>query len=173
MKIRNIFIIFIVSCLWHGANWTFIIWGALNALYFLPLLILNKNRNNLEIVAKGKIFPSLKEVQSIILTFGLTVFAWIFFRAKDVSHALKYISGIFSRSIFQKPHFENMMNALITSFIILIFLMIEWRGREQQYAFYDLGSKWKKPLRWAMYYLLVITIFYFSGKEQKFIYFQF
>ena len=55
MKIRNIFIIFIVSGFWHGANWTFIIWGALNAIYFLPLMLLNRNRNNIEISCRRKI----------------------------------------------------------------------------------------------------------------------
>ena len=75
--VRNIFIIFIVSGFWHGANWTFIIWGALNALYFLPLLILTKNRNNLEIVAKGKHLPTVNEFFNISMTFCLTVLAWI------------------------------------------------------------------------------------------------
>ena len=60
MKVRNTFIIFIVSGFWHGANWTFVVWGALNALYFLPLLLTNSNRNNLHIVAEGKFLPSLK-----------------------------------------------------------------------------------------------------------------
>jgi D-alanyl-lipoteichoic acid acyltransferase DltB (MBOAT superfamily) len=71
-KIRNIFIIFIVSGFWHGANWTFIVWGALNAIYFLPLLLLNQNRKNLEIVAKNRLLPSLKDFFSILMTFGLT-----------------------------------------------------------------------------------------------------
>ncbi|SVC13370.1 uncharacterized protein METZ01_LOCUS266224, partial [marine metagenome] len=79
-QIRNVFAIFIISGFWHGANWTFIIWGLLNAIYFLPLLLLNKNRNHLGVVAEGKLFPSLKELYSIFLTFILTVLAWIFFR---------------------------------------------------------------------------------------------
>lgn len=73
MKVRNTFIIFIVSGFWHGANWTFIVWGALNAIYFLPLLLTNNNRNNLETVAQGKLLPSIKELSFMILTFGLTV----------------------------------------------------------------------------------------------------
>jgi len=79
MKVRNTFIIFIVSGFWHGANWTFIVWGALNAVYFLPLLLTNKNRSNLDIAAQGKYIPSFKEFLSIFFTFVLTVFAWIFF----------------------------------------------------------------------------------------------
>ena len=91
MKIRNTFIIFLVSGFWHGANWTFIIWGALNALYFLPLLLGGKNRNHLEVVAYDKSLPSFKEILQIGVTFGLTVFAWIFFRAENLGHAFGYI----------------------------------------------------------------------------------
>lgn len=101
MKVRNTFIIFIVSGFWHGANWTFIIWGALNAIYFLPLLLTNSNRNNLETVAQGKILPSVKESLFMLLTFGLTVFAWIFFRAENVGHAISYISKFYLRLFFQ------------------------------------------------------------------------
>jgi len=92
MKIRNTFIIFIVSGFWHGANWTFVIWGFLNALYIMPSIIFKTNRNNLEIVAKGKYLPTIKEFIAISITFSLTVFAWIFFRASDVTHAFYKVS---------------------------------------------------------------------------------
>ena len=78
MKVRNTFVIFLVSGFWHGANWTFIIWGAINALYFLPLLLTNNNRKNLGVVADGKLLPSIREFFAMISTFILTVFAWIF-----------------------------------------------------------------------------------------------
>src|SRR6267154_4575677 len=96
LKVRNTFIIFLVSGFWHGANWTFIIWGLLNALYIMPSIIFKTNRDNLEIVAMGKLFPTLKEFLTISLTFALTTFAWIFFRANSVGHAVNYISEIFS-----------------------------------------------------------------------------
>lgn len=79
MKIRNTFIIFLVSGLWHGANWNFIVWGILNALFIMPSIISNTNRRSIEFVAKGKLITSIKEVLSICITFGLTLFAWIFF----------------------------------------------------------------------------------------------
>jgi D-alanyl-lipoteichoic acid acyltransferase DltB (MBOAT superfamily) len=173
MKVRNTFAIFIVSGFWHGANWTFIIWGALNAIYFLPLLLTNNNRNNLETVAKGKIFPNLKELSFMLGTFGLTVFAWIFFRANNIGHAINYISEIFSPSLFMIPKFAGRHNALITIILVGIFVLIEWQGRERQYAISDLGLKWKSPLRYAMYYAVIVAIFWFGGKEQQFIYFQF
>ncbi|TXB61411.1 MBOAT family O-acyltransferase, partial [Phaeodactylibacter luteus] len=173
MKVRNTFIIFIVSGFWHGANWTFIIWGALNAIYFLPLLLTNNNRNNLETVAQGKLLPSIKELSFMILTFGLTVFAWIFFRAENIGHAISYISKILSSSLFEIPKFSGMRNALTTIILVAIFVLIEWKGRKDQYAIAHLGIKWKPPIRYAMYYAIVIAIFWFSGKEQQFIYFQF
>ncbi|MCA9064724.1 MAG: MBOAT family protein, partial [Planctomycetaceae bacterium] len=79
-SVRNVFIVFLISGLWHGANWTFIVWGALNAAYFLPLLLLRRNRNHLETVAQGKLLPTLSEAVRMVTTFSLVVFAWIFFR---------------------------------------------------------------------------------------------
>ena len=173
MKVRNTFIIFIVSGFWHGANWTFIVWGALNAIFFLPLLLTKKNRSNLEIIAQNKYLPTFKELFLMLGTFGLTVFAWIFFRAENVLHAYNYIAEIFSTSLFEIPKFSGMRRSLITILLIAIFLFIEWLGREQQYAIQNLGIKWKRSLRNAMYYAIFIAIFWFGGKEQQFIYFQF
>ncbi len=173
MKVRNTFTIFVVSGFWHGANWTFVVWGALNAIYFLPILLADKNRNNLETVAQGKLLPNTKEILFMLLTFTQTVFAWIFFRANNIDHALKYISEIFSASLFKFPKFEGMAPAFTTIILILIFVLIEWQGRESQYAIADLGLKWKRPLRYAMYYAILIAIFWFGGEEQQFIYFQF
>jgi len=173
MKVRNTFIIFIVSGFWHGANWTFIVWGALNAIYFLPLLLTNKNRNHLEIVAQSKSLPTLKELSLMLLTFSLTVFAWIFFRADNIGHAASYISEIFSYSLFTIPHFAGMRKSLLTIILVLLFVLIEWHGREEQFAIAHLGLKWKKPLRYAMYYAIIIAIFWFGGEKQQFIYFQF
>lgn len=169
MKIRNTFIIFIVSGFWHGANWTFIVWGALNALYILPSIIFNTNRNNLDIVAQGRLFPTLKEFFAVLGTFGLTVFAWIFFRANNVQHAFDYIAGIFSTTLFTNPSGVP-GNILI---LIVLFINIEWLGRESQFAIADFGLKWKRGFRYFFYFLLIFAIFWFSGEEQQFIYFQF
>ncbi|MBI3335397.1 MAG: MBOAT family protein [Candidatus Portnoybacteria bacterium] len=173
MKIRNTFIIFLVSGFWHGANWTFIVWGFLNALYIMPSMIFNTNRTYLDIAAKGKYLPTIKELLSIGITFCLTVFAWIFFRANNVAHAIGYISGIFSSSLFATPHFTGSEKAVQIVFLTGIFLIVEWLGREEQYAIAHLGLKWYKPIRWAMYYCIVLAILRFAGKGQQFIYFQF
>lgn len=173
MKVRNTFIIFIVSGFWHGANWTFIVWGALNAIYFLPLLLLNRNRRHIEIVAQGKYLPSIRDFLNMSLTFGLTLIAWIFFRSNSISHAMSYLSEIFSSSLFTMPELTNMDTALNTILMVVIFLILEWIGREQQYAIQRIGLNWKRHWRWAFYYLLVIVIVSFAGQGQTFIYFQF
>ncbi|MDC1515520.1 MBOAT family protein [Polaribacter sp.] len=173
MKVRNTFLIFIVSGFWHGANWTFIVWGTLHAIYFLPLLLTNKNRNNLEIVAQGNYLPTARELLQMLSTFTLTVFAWIIFRANDITHAFHYISEIFSASILEAPKLTDSKEAIITMLLVFIFIFIEWLGRESQFALEHLGLKWKRPLRHALYYTIIIALFWYNGKEQQFIYFQF
>ena len=105
----------------------------------------------------------------MVITFGLAVFAWVFFRAENLEHSLQYISGIFSKSLFTIPTIKP----LYLTLLIFLFMVIEWLGREEQYAIAKLGLKWKAPLRYAMYYTIVIAILWFAGKDQQFIYFQF
>ncbi|MCW3082642.1 MAG: acyltransferase [Bacteroidetes bacterium] len=169
MKVRNTFIIFLVSGFWHGANWTFIIWGALNAIYFLPLLLLDRNRNNLEIVAKGNYLPSISEFLNMAATFALVVFAWIFFRADNVHAALAYIADLFSVSMFSMPH----KTPVILIVILCLFLLIEWLGREQQYALATAALKLPRAVRWSFYFLIIIAISNYGGANKQFIYFQF
>ncbi|WP_317197226.1 MBOAT family O-acyltransferase [Aquirufa aurantiipilula] len=174
VKIRNTFVIFLVSGLWHGANWTFIVWGLLNALFIMPSIIFNTNRNNLDIVASGRNFPSLSELLSIGITFSLTVFAWIFFRANDVSHAFSFISEIFSSSLVSIPYFRGISKAVVIVPIIFLFILIEWIGREGQYAISHIGITWKRPIRYIFYYVLLFMILCFGNyNESQFIYFQF
>ena len=173
MKVRNTFIIFIVSGFWHGANWTFIVWGALNAIYFLPLLLTNNNRNNIEVVANNTYLPNIKETFQMLLTFGLTMIAWVFFRADNVYHALSIISEIFSGSILSTPNFEGFTKSLVIILMILFFLAVEWLGRKGLFALEKIYLINYRPMRWAFYLLLIIAIIIFGGDQQDFIYFQF
>ncbi|MFM7766328.1 MAG: MBOAT family O-acyltransferase, partial [Bacteroidota bacterium] len=161
MSIRNTLIIFLVSGFWHGANWTFIAWGLLNAIYILPSIITGTNRNNMEIVAKGRLLPTFKELMSITATFLMAAFAWIFFRAVDLSHAFDFISEMCSPSLFSFPEFPKFWKAIMILCLVGIFMFIEWVGRENQYAIATLGIKWPRLLRWGMYYLIIIAIFVF------------
>lgn len=178
VKIRNTFIIFLVSGFWHGANWTFIVWGALNALYFLPLLLTNNNRRHLDVVAQGKYLPSLKELSLMLLTFGLTVFAWIFFRADSMEHAFSYISTLFSSSLFSMPYIIEAESGLqilpkTTLLLVSIFVLIEWLGRDSEYAIEKIATKIVRPIRHVFYYAILTAIIWFGGSVQEFIYFQF
>jgi D-alanyl-lipoteichoic acid acyltransferase DltB (MBOAT superfamily) len=172
-NIRNILIIFLISGFWHGSNWTFICWGLLNAIYILPSVIFKTNRVNLEIVAAGRKIPTFRELMSILQTFSLTAFAWIFFRAENLKHAFDYISGLFSISLFSIPYYSGIDKTHSTLIMIIFLIIIEWIGREQQFAIEDLGKTWKRIYRYVFYYILILFILYFGGKEQEFIYFQF
>jgi D-alanyl-lipoteichoic acid acyltransferase DltB (MBOAT superfamily) len=173
MKVRNIFIIFIVSGFWHGANWTFIVWGALNAVYFLPLMLTGKNRINTDSIAKGKFLPNIKESLQVASTFFLIVLAWIIFRAETLSDAIGYLSVIFSLSLFSIP------SILPIDFIVIVivFMIIEWFSREKQHPFdfsINTNKIWTPILRICSVCILIWSIILWGAFENKeFIYFQF
>lgn len=169
-RIRNTFIIFLVSGFWHGANWTFLVWGGLNALFIMPSIVLKTNRKNLDIVAKGKILPSFNETFKILFTFLLASFAWIFFRAESLNQAFSYINRMI---VFLSLPNLNSLNIFI--FPLLIFFMgVEWLGRENNYAIEKLFHKSKTIFRWSFYYFIIILLIIFGQKNsQEFIYFQF
>ena len=170
IKIRNTFIIFLVSGFWHGANWTFVIWGFLNALYFLPLLLTKRNRANLNVVAQNSVFPSIKELFKMGATFVLTVIAWIFFRAENIKHAWSYLKGLCDTSLFSLPAVRP-TNLLA---LIIFFIIIEWIGRRQQFAIETLFVKQPKVIKWSFYMMIIALVFIFSSEtQQEFIYFQF
>lgn len=170
MSVRNTFIIFLVSGFWHGANWTFIVWGAYHATLFMPLLLLGRNRLNTNSVAQHKFLPSITEFIQMSVTFLLVIIGWIFFRAPSLSVAFEYISLIFSYSLFTIPTLK------ITTISVLLFVMLltEWMQREQKHALH-LFEKLIKPrfVRWAVYLILIVVIIQFGGKSETFIYFQF
>jgi D-alanyl-lipoteichoic acid acyltransferase DltB (MBOAT superfamily) len=170
MRIRNIFIVFLVSGFWHGADWTFVCWGGINALYMMPSVIQKTNRKNLDIVAVGKLFPSLRDISNMLVTFILITLSRIFFRSTDMPQALHYVKTVFSVSIFEKVSIIPSITLII---LIIFFTVVEWIGRTQQYGLEQFGLRWKKWIRWLFYYGLAILIFAFSGNAQEFIYFQF
>lgn len=171
-RIRNTLVVFLLSGLWHGANWTFIAWGALNALYFLPLLIRNKNRLHLDTVAHGRLLPSLRELLSIASTFSMVLLAWIFFRATSLQQAISMLGNIFSSSLFTVPRFPGERKE-ITLVMIGVLFLVEWIGREEKHAIEKIGLAWSRPARWCVYYALMFTIVLLAGQDQQFIYFQF
>ena len=164
LKIRNTLAIFLVSGFWHGANWTFIFWGLINAILFLPLMLSKGNRKHLD-------HATLKDTHKIIWTFTLTTLAWIFFRADSLSEAMDYLQQIIrvhgGLSLTVKP-----------SLLLFITLLIigDWLGRKNDFAlsFLTQGVLSKTaPARIAIYMTLAYLILLYSGGQQTFIYFQF
>ena len=169
-SVRNTFIIFLVSGFWHGANWTFIFWGAFHAALFMPLLIFGRNRLYTNTVAEGKFLPSIKELIQMLTTFTLVVLGWIFFRASTLRDAFGYIISLFSHSIFTMPtHKVSTLSVYIFSF-----MTVEWIQRERKHGLSQFESIIKlQPIRWGIYIFLILSIIQFGGKSETFIYFQF
>lgn len=172
ITIRNIFIIFIVSGFWHGASWTFVVWGALNAILFLPLLLANLHRRNIGCVAEGRWFPSVIELFLILLNFVLVTVLWVFFRSESIGQAVNYIATIFSASLFSMPSFQSNYDTIKITIFIIIFMLTEWFGREHPHALANLVEM-NRLSRHLLYYVIIFSIFWMGGIEQEFIYFQF
>ena len=181
IAVRNTFIIFLLSGFWHGANWTFVLWGAYHALLFVPLLLLNKNRRYRDTVAtvtlpngtiKIKWLPSLKEAGQMLLTFALAVFGWIIFRAQDISQFGEVISTICSDSLLSVP-FLKTRSFYIPLFInIMILLGVEWQNRTESYGLAKISNK--RYVRYIVYYILIFIMIYAQPtSDATFIYFQF
>jgi len=171
MKVRNTFIIFLVSGFWHGANWTFIVWGGLNALYFLPLLLLKRNRTNLGVVAEGRMLPNLRELWQMGTTFLLTVLAWVFFRAENISHATSFLQKVFSITIIKSPYYPGIGSTKYTLLFLLILVVFDWVNRGKPHSLMTLPKN--KTVRYLFYYIVIGTILLNAGTDQEFIYFQF
>ncbi len=166
IKLKNTLIIFVVSGFWHGANWTFIVWGFLNALYFLPVMLRNNNRNHMGVTAEGRLLPSFSELFKMGTTFGLTIIAWIFFRSDTVTDAVQYIHRMFTNYTITEGDI-----AKTTIIFVLFMMLVEWLQRDKQHGLENLILP--PYLRHGLYYMLIGFIFYFGGTQQTFIYFQF
>lgn len=168
MIIRNTMVIFTVSGFWHGANWTYVIWGAVNGLYFLPLILTGVHRNHMGPIAEGRFFPSLKDFGLIVLTFILKTLTYVFFRAEDINQSWSYMKGMWNTSLFSIPH----LHFLTPMPLILLFMTIEWWKRDKQCAL-DLDET---PVffRRALYMIVFCMIIVFTSNDyNEFIYFQF
>ncbi|RKS50610.1 D-alanyl-lipoteichoic acid acyltransferase DltB (MBOAT superfamily) [Gillisia mitskevichiae] len=164
----NIFVVFMLSGFWHGANWTFVVWGSLNALYFLPLLLSGRNRKDLGSVAEGRTLPNFKELVQMVLTFSFTCLAWVFFRSDTVADAINYIFRIF---VFTSFNTSALLSHAKIITLISIFLLFEWRGRADRFPLYFKNSILRR-LSYATI-LLLIVFFGLYISPNSFIYFQF
>ena len=153
IAVRNTFIIFLLSGFWHGANWTFVLWGAYHALLFVPLLLMGKNRRYRD---DNQIWS---DIPKMVGTFLLVMVGWILFRSPDTLCFVDYLSGIWDNSLLSMPFVENALHLAVTGIAIALMLWMEWKNR--------------LPNRWWMYYALTLAIWWFAGQDIDFIYFQF
>jgi alginate O-acetyltransferase complex protein AlgI len=172
-SVRNSIIVFVVSGFWHGASWNFLIWGFLNGLYFLPLVLTDSNRKHLGPVAEGRWFPDLHELRGMITSFVLACMAWVFFRAHGLDNAIAVYDAIFSTSLFTWPAFVAGADLNVTFVALAVMLTLEWSARQEQHAL-QLSPRTPGWMRWGIYYGVVALIIAWAPiTEASFIYFQF
>jgi alginate O-acetyltransferase complex protein AlgI len=172
MRLRNTAIIFLLSGLWHGANWTFVAWGALHAVFFMPLLLRGKNRVHHETVAMDRALPTGREALQMASTFLLVLIAWVFFRSPTMYYALDFL-----RKMVANPHFgwhKFYQGAYVMLSMSVLFFGVEWIGRRHPYAIAGLGMRCPAAVRWTVYALLIFLIGMFMNTgASPFLYFQF
>ena len=164
--IRNILVIFLLSGLWHGANWTFVTWGIYHGLLFIPLLLMDKNKlpdSNM-----------IRSVISMLITFGFVTLGWIIFRADTLSMAFNYIADIFSDSLFKIPKVSgaNNVTAMLSLVFIILLLVVEWVNREKPFGL-DIRNIQSPFIRYSIYAGILFSIYFFGADSSNFIYFQF
>lgn len=164
--IRNTFIIFLVSGLWHGANWTFLAWGAFHALLFLPLILMGKNRKHTDIVATDHWLPTIKELGQMLLTFILAALGWILFRSQSIGEAFEFFAGLSSNGL------AGTSLPLRTLTFVILLLLIEWVQRKREHGL-DMSGVRNGVVRYAFYIATLAMIFIFGVFNETFIYFQF
>lgn len=161
---------FILVGFWHGANWTFIVFGLLHGIYFVPL-VYSGTMNTSDIMAKGKWFPSFKETYKMMALFVLVMMTDVIFRVDSVAMALDYFKGIFSSSIIEYPASYITANTLMIVALIGFFMLVEWVNREKKHDFEI--SNYNVYLRWSSYIFIFLLILFFGRSSDTFIYFQF
>jgi len=163
--VRNTFVIFLLSGFWHGANWTFLAWGAYHALLFLPLILMGRNRKFTDNIAEGRMLPTWSETGHILLTFVLATIGWIIFRADTISQAWEYITLL--------PHggAAYTQGLAACSIYVIIMLVTEWIHRSRRHGF-DLHCRYV-VIRYILYLALIIIMFFAYTNSESFIYFQF
>ena len=170
--VRNTFVIFLVSGIWHGANWTFLAWGAYHALLFLPLILLGANRKYTNQVAEGRLLPTWCEALQMLFTFALVVIGWIIFRAETITQAWEYICGICNTNLFSIPWLMTRDFYLPLFGTLVLMLIVEWMNRNQQHSLARLTKyRW---VNWLIYYAIIYIMYKYQPMEEvQFIYFQF
>ena len=173
--IRNTFIVFGVSGLWHGANWTFVVWGLYHGTLIVLYKLLHVNTKDKDILAAGRRLPSLKELSRVVVTFGLAVVGWVIFRAENISQEWDFVSRMFLTAF---DDFHPRLGSISTFMAILLLMIVEYLQRDKVHVLqFCSGNRLFRyaVARWTVYLAMLVAIFYFyfNTVSQEFIYFQF
>jgi len=173
MNARNVFIVFVLSALWHGAKWTFVIWGVLNAIFIIHSTLVASKKSSIGSIAKGKNIPPIKDILAIFVTYLKFIFAGIFFRAENMTQAKAYVSGLFSKSIISVPNFPNLTWLTILFIICIGFTTSEWFMRNKVFSL-QIDNVKSSKVRMMIYYVMILMIIFLKPEQtNQFIYFQF
>ena len=172
LTVRNILIVFFLSGLWHGANWTFVLWGLYHGV-LLSVMTLIPHARYKDVVAEGQILPRMKELLQIGLTFACVLVGWIIFRAENVTQL-----GSIAAKLFTAEGFFNLYGSGLRPdiFVFIVFMLIvEWLQRSKQHALqFPAFSVFRYHIvRVGIYYSLIILMWVAYSSAQEFIYFQF
>jgi alginate O-acetyltransferase complex protein AlgI len=174
--LANLMIVFLVSGLWHGANWTFVVWGALHGSYMVASVVTSSARERIASSLRLDRAAGLRRALGVAITFHLVLFAWIFFRAPTFASAMAVVTGIFGGVDLRidslvLPGFDRVELLLAAVSIVLLEAVHLAQGRSSVEEWLA-ALPW--PCRWACYHFLVLaTLFFGRFDEQEFIYFQF
>ena len=169
--IRNTIIVFLISGLWHGANWTFICLGLYHACLIALFIMLGINTKPKEDLVVGKRFSSIKDILMMIITFLLVMFGWMIFRAESMTQFQDIIRALFANEFFDSSQIYG--KTFLLNVIVLLF--IEWLQRNKQHTL-QLPNNWlfqHQSARWALYVMFYLYIITATGYSQTFLYFQF
>lgn len=169
--IRNVYIVWAISGLWHGANWTFVCWGLFHATLLAIYNVFSINTKYEHVVAYGHYLPSIKEALQMALTFVLTIIGWIIFRAESMTQAAEYLTTMVRNKFFDPSLLYKKPYLLFG----MALLAIEWLQRDKQHAlqFSAIKPFNYRAVRWGIYFLIIMMISIYAGASQQFIYFQF
>ena len=171
--LRNVFIVFLVSGFWHGANWTFLLWGGIHAIAFVPIFLLGKNtKYKNSSIGEGTVATFLKDIGNIIITFLTVTFSWIFFRSDSLSDSFQFIDRIINHFNYETYHHVKGYRMIDYYVLLIIFVVYEFIIRKNERKPIPFKSKY---VRFITYTLLIfgMLLFYDSDIDRSFIYFQF
>ena len=179
-KFKNVLILFAISGLWHGANWTFVFWGVINGLFFAPSMLLGMHRKYLEPISMKRFFPTFSELFQMFRTFWLIAFTYIFFRADNIKHSKQYFNGIihnyyldFSPMGIIQQYNLSIQEIIRTFIFVFVMLLIEWINRDKDHGLYFECKHQYRIIRWSLYFGIIFLILWWAGDQETFIYFQF